>query len=191
LLAACLIPWVDAPAILAQPLNATDQGAVTTGLAGDRARIIDEVKRTDLTEAEVLEWIAFAEEIKKHAKRDLTILERLERAIRNPWVLFGFAAQGIFMLRFVVQLISSERKKRSHIPVAFWYLSLTGGLMLFVYALVRRDPVFVFGQGLGIIIYARNLMLIRNRSARVLNLLDDRADRNRAAAAPVNSAESP
>jgi lipid-A-disaccharide synthase-like uncharacterized protein len=106
-------------------------------------------------------------------------------------VLFGFAAQGIFMLRFVVQLISSERKKRSHIPVAFWYLSLTGGLMLFVYALVRRDPVFVFGQGLGIIIYARNLMLIRNRSARVLNLLDDRADRNRAAAAPVNSAESP
>jgi hypothetical protein len=34
-----------------------------------------------------------------------------------------------------------------------------GGLVLTVYAIHRNDPVFIFGQGLGLIIYFRNLHL--------------------------------
>ncbi len=67
------------------------------------------------------------------------------------------------MLRFVVQWIASERKKRSVVPVAFWWLSLAGGLSLLAYYIHRRDPVFVFGQGLGCAIYIRNLVLIHRR----------------------------
>jgi lipid-A-disaccharide synthase-like uncharacterized protein len=52
------------------------------------------------------------------------------------------------------------------LPVAFWYFSVLGGLTLLVYAIHRRDPVFILGQGLGLFIYLRNLYLVRmERSA--------------------------
>lgn len=77
------------------------------------------------------------------------------------WLLLGFGGQALFLGRFVVQWLASERRRRSVVPVAFWYLSIGGALVLLVYALHRRDPVFVTGQGLGVAIYVRNLQLIR------------------------------
>jgi lipid-A-disaccharide synthase-like uncharacterized protein len=79
----------------------------------------------------------------------------------DGWVLLGLGGQAVFMGRFVVQWLASERDRRSVIPVSFWYLSILGALVLLVYALHRRDPVFVAGQGLGVAIYLRNLQLIR------------------------------
>jgi lipid-A-disaccharide synthase-like uncharacterized protein len=87
--------------------------------------------------------------------------------IQRPLVIFGFAAQFVFFLRFVVQWFASERRGRSHIPIAFWYLSLAGGLMTFVYALLEKNLVFMTAQALGVMIYVRNLMLIYRRHARV------------------------
>jgi lipid-A-disaccharide synthase-like uncharacterized protein len=85
-------------------------------------------------------------------------------------VAVGFAGQLLFTARFLVQWIASERAGRSVVPVAFWYFSLAGGLVLFAYALYRADPVFIVGQGMGAFIYLRNLMLIfrERRSKRVL-----------------------
>lgn len=88
--------------------------------------------------------------------------------LQRPLVIFGFAAQFVFFLRFLVQWIASERKRRSHIPVAFWYLSLAGGLMTFVYALLRADIVIMSAQALSVLIYVRNLMLIHRRHSSVL-----------------------
>ncbi len=83
----------------------------------------------------------------------------------HVWLAVGFAGQAMFTMRFVVQWIASERKKQSTIPLAFWYFSLMGGLILFSYALYRRDPVFILGQSFGIFIYLRNLYFIyRNRA---------------------------
>ncbi|SON55561.1 lipid-A-disaccharide synthase [Hartmannibacter diazotrophicus] len=76
------------------------------------------------------------------------------------WVILGFIAQALFMMRFVVQWIASERAKQSVVPVAFWFFSLGGGFLLLVYAVKRADPVFIAGQGLGLLIYLRNLVLI-------------------------------
>ena len=76
------------------------------------------------------------------------------------WVVFGLLAQLMFTGRFIVQWIASERQRDSVVPVAFWYFSLAGGLMLFSYAVYRRDPVFILGQSLGVFIYSRNLWLI-------------------------------
>jgi lipid-A-disaccharide synthase-like uncharacterized protein len=67
----------------------------------------------------------------------------------------------MFSMRFLVQWISSERAKRSVMPIAFWYFSIAGGLILLTYALYRRDPVFIIGQSSGLFIYLRNLWLIR------------------------------
>ena len=78
----------------------------------------------------------------------------------DGWIALGFIAQFAFTMRFLVQWIASERAGRSVVPVAFWFFSIGGGLMLLVYAIKRQDPVFIAGQALGLFIYVRNLMLI-------------------------------
>jgi lipid-A-disaccharide synthase-like uncharacterized protein len=80
-------------------------------------------------------------------------------------VMVGLLGQALFTARFIVQWLASERAGKSVIPVSFWFLSIGGGGILFAYALYRRDPVFILGQGLGIFIYARNLMLIAKERA--------------------------
>jgi lipid-A-disaccharide synthase-like uncharacterized protein len=80
----------------------------------------------------------------------------------NGWVLFGMLGQILFGLRFIVQWLASERRKETTVPVAFWYLSLAGSLILFAYAFwYRQDIVITIGQSAGVFIYVRNLMLIR------------------------------
>ena len=82
------------------------------------------------------------------------------------WFGLGFVAQALFASRFIVQWISSEKAGQSVVPLAFWYLSLGGALLLLLYAIYRRDPVFIIGQSVGGLIYARNLALIaRKRSS--------------------------
>lgn len=83
------------------------------------------------------------------------------------WVVFGLSGQLLFMGRFLVQWIASERQRRSVVPIAFWYFSIGGGLILFAYACYRADPVFILGQSLGVFIYGRNLWLIHAERRRV------------------------
>jgi len=82
------------------------------------------------------------------------------------WVAFGLGGQLLFMGRFIVQWIASEREKRSVIPLAFWYFSIGGAIILFTYAVYRQDPVFILGQSMGLFIYSRNLWLIRAEKRR-------------------------
>jgi lipid-A-disaccharide synthase-like uncharacterized protein len=79
----------------------------------------------------------------------------------TTWLSVGFVGQACFFMRFFIQWISSERKKCSVIPIAFWYFSIAGGIILLTYAIYRRDPVFIFGQSTGVIIYLRNLYFIQ------------------------------
>ncbi len=76
------------------------------------------------------------------------------------WIGLGFFAQAMFMMRFVVQWIASERVRRSIVPETFWYFSIAGGVLLLAYSIYRVDPVYMFGQGLGLIIYFRNLYFV-------------------------------
>jgi lipid-A-disaccharide synthase-like uncharacterized protein len=78
----------------------------------------------------------------------------------DGWVVLGFIAQAFFTMRFVVQWIASERARKSIIPVAFWFFSIGGGVLLLIYALYRRDPVFIAGQAFGLLVYFRNVYFI-------------------------------
>lgn len=81
--------------------------------------------------------------------------------VKLSWlVLVGYAGQALFTMRFVVQWIATERAKKSVIPVAFWFFSIGGGLLLFAYALFIKDPVFILGQGFGVFVYLRNLYFV-------------------------------
>ncbi len=87
----------------------------------------------------------------------------------NFWIVFGLVGQTMFFLRFLIQWIVSERKKESVIPIQFWFLSIAGSLILLVYAIQRKDPVFIIGQSTGSIIYIRNLVLIHRRQQTLAN----------------------
>ena len=76
-------------------------------------------------------------------------------------VLLGYAGQILFTMRFVVQWVASERAGKSVIPMAFWFFSIGGGLLLLGYALYIKDPVFILGQSFGVFVYTRNLYFIR------------------------------
>jgi len=80
--------------------------------------------------------------------------------IDKIWLGIGFLGQALFSMRFLVQWIASERARRSIIPNAFWIFSIAGGTTLLAYAIWRRDPVFIVGQGAGLFIYARNAYFI-------------------------------
>lgn len=76
------------------------------------------------------------------------------------WVVIGLGGQLLFTARFLVQWLASEKAGRSVVPLAFWHLSIGGGIILFAYAIYRKDPVFILGQSMGLFIYCRNLWLI-------------------------------
>ena len=86
----------------------------------------------------------------------------------NGWVILGFVGQATFFMRFLFQWIVSEKKGESFIPIYFWYLSISGGLILLAYAIHIGDPIFTLGQSCGMIVYVRNLMLIYRNSKKVI-----------------------
>ena len=81
------------------------------------------------------------------------------------WYALGFLGQVIFTMRFVVQWIASERKGKSIIPIHFWFISIAGSLVLLVYSVWRKDPVFILGQSFGCFVYCRNLKLLAKEKA--------------------------
>lgn len=99
----------------------------------------------------------------------VTVLPFLpDSLVENPeqlMIIVGFAGQGLFAMRFILQWLSSEKQAKSVIPVAFWYFSIGGGSVLLLYAIWRQDPVIICGQGLGLFIYLRNLYFVRRSAA--------------------------
>ena len=89
--------------------------------------------------------------------------------------ILGFIGQGLFSARFIIQWIASEKAGKSLIPMCFWYFSVGGGAILLVYAIMRRDPVFILGQAGGLVVYVRNLYLIRSERLRNKNLSETAA----------------
>ena len=87
------------------------------------------------------------------------------------WLTVGFLGQALFTARFVVQWLVSERKRDSVVPVAFWWLSLLGGMALLCYAISRHDPVIIVGQAMGLCVYLRTLCWYIRQSNGPLNWL--------------------
>lgn len=77
------------------------------------------------------------------------------------WLGLGLAGQALFGMRFIVQWLHSESHRRSVIPLAFWKLSVIGGTVLLLYAIHKRDPVFIGGEAISLMIFARNIHMIR------------------------------
>lgn len=86
----------------------------------------------------------------------------------TQWIILGFVGQAFFFMRFLIQWIVSEKRGESTIPIAFWYCSIGGSIILLSYAIHRQDPVFILGQSTGSIIYIRNLILISRKNKAIV-----------------------
>lgn len=78
------------------------------------------------------------------------------------WTFWGLAAQGFFFLRLIIQWVQSEQHKKTVVPLSFWWLGIIGAVMLFVYAIIRKDIVFIITSVLQLIIYFRNYVIAAN-----------------------------
>ncbi|HUV39848.1 MAG TPA: lipid-A-disaccharide synthase N-terminal domain-containing protein [Planctomycetota bacterium] len=100
--------------------------------------------------------------------------------MQNFWIIFGFAGQAVFGGAFILQWIASEKRKRSHVPISFWYLRAVGSVMLLVlacnmlYEETWKALPLVFGFSLNILIYGRNLMLIYRRRSAFASVLGEK-----------------
>jgi lipid-A-disaccharide synthase-like uncharacterized protein len=167
---AMLVTWALPPEVARA--DATGSDAAIDQLLKEDPRLSELVRR----DPALLEALRADPALAGRLAARPSLIEKAIETATNPWVLFGLGAQFLFMMRFLVQWIASERKRRSHVPVIFWYFSVGGGLTLLAYAIYRRDPVFILGQSLGLLVYIRNLVLIYRRAWAYRELLADRAE---------------
>ncbi len=85
--------------------------------------------------------------------------------VTNPgdaiWVTVGLLGQLMFTARFIVQWLASEKAGKSVVPLAFWYFSIAGSLIVLAYGIHKADRVIIIGQLPGTLIYVRNIWLLR------------------------------
>ncbi|SNC63083.1 Uncharacterized N-terminal domain of lipid-A-disaccharide synthase [Hymenobacter gelipurpurascens] len=90
----------------------------------------------------------------------------LHTPIPGGWLVLGALGQVVFLLRFVYQWLYSERKGESVLPLGFWVVSLVGSFLVLIYAILRRDEVLILGNVPGMVVYTRNIVLLRREQAR-------------------------
>lgn len=101
----------------------------------------------------------------------------MEQIIDDPvWATIALVGQVVFGGRFILQWIVSEYKKMSHVPTAFWFISLAGSLILLSYSIHIKNPIFMFGFSLNTLIYLRNIHLIYKHSKKGVVTIIEKAE---------------
>jgi lipid-A-disaccharide synthase-like uncharacterized protein len=83
----------------------------------------------------------------------------------NFWKYLGWMGNVVFFSRFMVQWYYTEKRRQVVVPSAFWWLSLAGSMLLFIYGLHTRDSVFIFAYAFTWIPYVRNLIIHRRHQS--------------------------
>lgn len=80
------------------------------------------------------------------------------------WIGVGVLGQGLFALRFLIQWLVTEWKRRSVVPLSFWPLSIAATLLLCASHAQQREWIYAAGLAATLPVYVRNLWLM-GRSA--------------------------
>ena len=86
----------------------------------------------------------------------------VDQAARN-WLWLGVwgLGQSLFFLRFLIQWLTTEIRRKSVVPPIFWYLSIVAALLQGASFIQRADWVNAVGMAATILIYSRNIWFIR------------------------------
>ncbi len=89
----------------------------------------------------------------------------LRRRVTAPIFFLGLVGQMLFASRFLIQWLASYRRGESYVPVAFWYVSSIGSVLVLSYGIITKEPIIILGQ-FGLFVYVYNLVLIRRKRLR-------------------------
>lgn len=161
-----------APATAVKGGAGVQGGAAQGGVAvmGFVVMLRDGYRSPELTEEELRRFVGDAafDDLTRRPDNPLFRILNITSWGALAWVIVGFVGQLAFTGRTLVQWLVSEAKRESVVPELFWWLSLTGGVMLFIYFVWRQDFVAVLGQSSGVVIYARNIRLIHKQRRRAM-----------------------
>ncbi len=88
----------------------------------------------------------------------------------TPWKLIGYLGVALFAGRWFVQVLASRRNGRPVVPGMFWYMSISGSLLLLCYFIFgKNDSVGVLSNLFPFVIALYNLYL-HQRNERALLL---------------------
>lgn len=82
------------------------------------------------------------------------------------WIVVGAAGQSVWSLRFILQWWFTERRGRSHFPLAFWWFSLLGSALNLSFTIHLGNPILIASYLPTPIYPVRNLMIERARRRR-------------------------
>ena len=93
------------------------------------------------------------------------ILHALQRFELTPWKMVGFAGTLLFTSRWFVQLYYTRKYKRVVMPLAFWWLSVCGSILLLAYfTLGKNDSVGIISNFFPVFVSVYNLVVhLRHR----------------------------
>ncbi|MEQ1842752.1 MAG: lipid-A-disaccharide synthase N-terminal domain-containing protein, partial [Verrucomicrobiales bacterium] len=87
-----------------------------------------------------------------------TVLDQL-RSDHWGWTALGFAAQGLFSMRFLIQWLASEKQQKFVMPIQFWHFSIIGGSLNLLYSLHLWKAPLIFGAVASLFTSSRSYML--------------------------------
>ena len=83
----------------------------------------------------------------------------------TPWKLVGYLGVALFAGRWLVQIYASRAHGRPTVPRVFWYMSVTGSLLLLAYfTFGKNDSVGILSNVFPVFIAGYNLYLDLRRS---------------------------
>jgi len=75
----------------------------------------------------------------------------------NVALLIGGAGQLLLNFRYLYQWYFSEKAQRSLLPLGFWIISAIASMMVVYYGVMHNEPVLLVAQGMGFVVYLRNI----------------------------------
>lgn len=84
--------------------------------------------------------------------------------VLTPWKCVGFCGTALFAGRWIVQWMATRRAGRVVMPTLFWYMSVSGSLMLMAYFVFgKNDAVGVLSNLFPAFVSCYNLVLEARR----------------------------
>ncbi|HEY0907795.1 MAG TPA: lipid-A-disaccharide synthase N-terminal domain-containing protein [Candidatus Paceibacterota bacterium] len=82
------------------------------------------------------------------------------------WQIIGIMGSALFAGRWVLQVITSRKAGNSVVSRGFWYMSISGNLLLLAYFIFgNTDGVGILSNAFPIVLAGYNLWLIGNKKA--------------------------
>src|SRR5688572_14231010 len=91
-----------------------------------------------------------------------TILLQAWGVTITPWKLVGYLGVALFAGRWFVQLLASRQQGRPVVPRLFWYMSISGSILLLSYFIFgKNDSVGILSNAFPMCVALYNLYLDR------------------------------